>query len=273
MALQLSLVPGAEGSLPALTAMTVGGGPMNARGSRERRATGSGHAVPPRLRDVRVPGPHHVASRRRRRRHPARRATADPSPAPRSGSSTRRPRAGGRGVGNAQVRGPSLFVGYARDGAHDRQSSRWTGSWPTGTSSRQRRRHHQHPAAARSRSSSAVAATSTSTRSRRRWRASPGSLRCASSRCPDDLLGERAAALVVVVGADLSLDEVREAPGRGRGPEVQVAGVRLRSSRTCPQNRVGQARPSRGDAATQRSRPMRAPGPESGRLTRLAHLT
>ena len=30
MALQLSLVPGAEGSLRAMTAMTVGGGPMNA---------------------------------------------------------------------------------------------------------------------------------------------------------------------------------------------------------------------------------------------------
>ncbi len=115
MALQLSLVEESEGSLSSLLAMTVGGGPMNAQalqqaedhlGTTFLRVFGMseclGHTTP-------LPS-----------EGPDMRLGRDGRPFP--GTEVRVVGANGSAlplgeVGNAQVRGPSLFLGYARDGA------------------------------------------------------------------------------------------------------------------------------------------------------------
>ena len=230
MALQLSVRPDAEGRLAGLTAMTVGGGPMNA-GALGQGREDPRHHDHPRLRHVRVPRPHHDPTRRGRR-DPARRRRP---PVPRHRGARRRRcrtcRSPVGSVGAAQVRGPSLFVGYARDGRPSPPSSPTTGSCRPATSSGSTPTARSRSSAGRSRSSSAAAATSTSTRSRRPWRASRPSSQVCVVPVPDELLGERAAALVVSSDPDLDPGERHGLPGRERGPEVQVAGVRLRRAR------------------------------------------
>lgn len=130
MALQLSLVPGSEGRLSSLRAMTVGGGPMNAVAlERAERALGTrflrvfgmseclGHTSPRPDDDASV------------------RLGRDGRPFP--GTDVRvvgedgRPVAPGR-EGRLQVSGPSLFLGYAREGRPQRPDLTDDGFLPTG---------------------------------------------------------------------------------------------------------------------------------------------
>ncbi|MDT9593270.1 class I adenylate-forming enzyme family protein [Nocardioides zeae] len=114
MALQLSLVPGSTGRLSSLKAMTVGGGPMNADAlERAERALGT--------RFLRVFGMseclgHTTAA-------PSDDATTrlDRDGRPFPGTDVRVVDEAGRSVpigveGRVQVSGPSLFLGYARSG-------------------------------------------------------------------------------------------------------------------------------------------------------------
>ena len=131
MALQLSLVPGSEGALSSLTAMTVGGGPMNAE-ALEHAEQPPGHEASSASSGCRSAW----ATRRRCRPTTADvRLGRDGRPFP--GTEVRvvdtdgRPLPDGE-VGNAQVRGPSLFVGYARDGAPQPPELTADGFFPTG---------------------------------------------------------------------------------------------------------------------------------------------
>ena len=181
MALQLAVRPEAEGRLVGLTAMTVGGGPMNADAlGRAERTLGTTI--------IRVFGMSECLGHTTTRpdEEASTRLGADGRPFP--GTEVRAVDHAGRavevgGVGAAQVRGPSLFVGYARDGrpvprAHRGRVPADRGPGPGRTPTARSR-----SSAARSRSSSAEAATSTSTRWRRPWRASPPCRRCASFPC------------------------------------------------------------------------------------------
>ena len=172
----------------AMTAMTVGGGPMNADalwaapssilGTKFLRVFGMseclGHTTPLPSDDADV------------------RLGRDGRPFP--GTEIRVVDPEGRAlpageVGNAQVRGPSLFVGYARGGARSRPSSPRTASCPPGTTPASTRTAPSTSWAARSRSSSAAGATSTSTRWRQQWPPFRESPRCASCRCPTTCWG------------------------------------------------------------------------------------
>jgi acyl-CoA synthetase (AMP-forming)/AMP-acid ligase II len=134
MALQLSIAPGAAGTLRSLVAMTVGGGPMNA-GALERAEAILGTKF------VRVYGMSECLGH----------TTSLPSdpPAVRLGSDGRpfpgtefrvvdesgRPLPTGE-TGLAQVRGPSLFVGYARNGVAQPPALTDDGFLPTGDRAR-----------------------------------------------------------------------------------------------------------------------------------------
>ncbi|SUA45038.1 Short-chain-fatty-acid--CoA ligase [Nocardia africana] len=181
MALQLSLVDDAPG-VPVLRAITVGGGPMNesAMAAAENRLGTTflrvfgmseclGHTTP------RPDDP------------PAIRLGRDGRPF--EGTVVRAVDGAGNilgpgEVGDAQVKGPSLFVGYARDGVPVPPELTPTGSCPPAIWSRWPVTVRSGCSGDRSRSSSAAAATSISTRWRRRSRVCPRSSRCVSSRCP-----------------------------------------------------------------------------------------
>ncbi len=114
MALQLSIRPSAEGKLSGVIAMTVGGGPMNA-GALGRAEETLGTRI------IRVFGMSeclgHTTTRPEDDAHT--RLGTDGRPFP--GTEVRAVDDDGRplpvgSVGAAQVRGPSLFVGYARNG-------------------------------------------------------------------------------------------------------------------------------------------------------------
>ena len=114
MALQLSIRPSAEGKLSGVIAMTVGGGPMNA-GALGRAEETLGTRI------IRVFGMSeclgHTTTRPEEDAHT--RLGTDGRPFP--GTEVRAVDGDGRplpvgSVGAAQVRGPSLFVGYARNG-------------------------------------------------------------------------------------------------------------------------------------------------------------
>ncbi len=183
MALQLSVRPTAQGRLSGLKAMTVGGGPMDAG------ALGRAEQVLD-TKLIRVFGMSECLGHTTTRpdEDAETRLACDGRPFP--GTVVRAVGQGGRPlpageVGAAQVRGPSMFVGYARDGrARSRRSSRPTASCRPATWCDSTPRGRSRFWAGRSRSSSAVAATSTSTRSRppspgfRPWR------RSAWCRCP-----------------------------------------------------------------------------------------
>lgn len=236
MALQLSLVAGSENALSSLKAMTVGGGPMNARAleSAERhldtrflRVYGMseclGHTTP-------LPSDP-VAIRLGRDGRPfpgteVRVVDAEGNPVP-DGE-----------VGNAQVRGPSLFVGYARDGAPQPPEVTADGFLPTGdlatinadgTINIRGREKQIIIRGGRNIDINEVEASVA---------AIPGIAQVCVVPVPDDLLGERAAALVVFAGAELGLDEVRDRlraadVPKFKWPEFVYAVPAL------PQNRVG----------------------------------
>jgi acyl-CoA synthetase (AMP-forming)/AMP-acid ligase II len=243
MALQLSLVAGSDGALSSLTAMTVGGGPMNARalenaerhlGTRFLRVFGMseclGHTTP-------LPSdPADIRLGRDGRPFPGtevRVVDTDGLPVP-DGE-----------VGNAQVRGPSLFVGYARNGAPRPPDLTADGFLPTGdlatinddgTINIRGREKQIIIRGGRNIDINEVEASVA---------AIPGVAQVCVVPVPDDLLGERAAALVVFAGAQLGLDEVREQlraadVPKFKWPEFVYAVPAL------PQNRVGKL--NRSDA-------------------------
>jgi len=236
MALQLSLVAGSEGALSSLKAMTVGGGPMNERAlenaerhldTRFLRVFGMseclGHTTP-------LPAdPSAIRLGRDGRPFPGtdvRVVDADGNPVP-DGE-----------VGNAQVRGPSLFVGYARNGAPRPPEVTADGFLPTGdlatlnddgTINIRGREKQIIIRGGRNIDINEVEASVA---------AIPGIAQVCVVPVPDDLLGERAAALVVFAGTELGLDEVREQlraadVPKFKWPEFVYAVPAL------PQNRVG----------------------------------
>jgi acyl-CoA synthetase (AMP-forming)/AMP-acid ligase II len=253
MALQLSLVAGSDGSLSSLTAMTVGGGPMNARalqnaerhlGTRFLRVFGMsecmGHTTP-------LPSdPADIRLGRDGRPFPGtevRVVDTDGRPVP-DGE-----------VGNAQVRGPSLFVGYARNGAPRPPDLTADGFLPTGdlatinddgTINIRGREKQIIIRGGRNIDINEVEASVA---------AIPGVAQVCVVPVPDDLLGERAAALVVFAGAELGLDEVREElraadVPKFKWPEFVYAVPAL------PQNRVGKL--NRSDAVALAAQLVRA---------------
>ena len=236
MALQLSLVAGSEGALSSLKAMTVGGGPMNASaletaerhlGTRFLRVFGMseclGHTTP-------LPSdPVDLRLGCDGRPFPGTRIRvvgADGGPLP-AGE-----------VGQAQVRGPSLFVGYARNGAARPAEVTADGFLPTGdlavlngdgTITIRGREKQIIIRGGRNIDINEVEASVA---------AIPGIAQVCVVPVPDDLLGERAAALVVFSGAVLGLEEVREHL-RGAGVSKFKWPEFVYAVRALPQNRVG----------------------------------
>lgn len=236
MALQLSLVPESRGRLSSLRAMTVGGGPMNSNalkeaeehlGTRFLRVFGMseclGHTTPLPSEDAHV------------------RLGRDGRPFP--GTELRVVGADGRTlpkgeVGNAQVRGPSLFVGYARNGAPRPPEVTSDGFFPTGDRARVNddgtinilgREKQIIIRGGRNIDINEMEAA---------LAAIPGVAQVCVVPVPDPLLGERAAALMVFSGEALDLDAVRryleqaDVP-KFKWPEYVYAVPDL------PQNRIG----------------------------------
>lgn len=236
MALQLSRVPGSEGALRSLRAMTVGGGPMNEAALR-RAETHLG------ARFLRVFGMSECLGHTTPRpdEPPEVRLGRDGRPFP--GTEVRVVDDSGRSVapgvpGRAQVRGPSLFTGYARNGEAQPPELTPEGFLVTGDLARINddqtltilgREKQLIIRGGRNIDINEVEAAIA---------AVPGVVQVCVVPVPDELLGERAAALVVSAGEPLTLDEVRrqlEASGfpRFKWPEFVLEVPDL------PQNRVG----------------------------------
>lgn len=236
MALQLSLVAGSENALSSLKAMTVGGGPMNARAlenaerhldTRFLRVFGMseclGHTTPLPSDPVDV------------------RLGRDGRPFPgtevRVVDSDGRPVPDGE-VGNAQVRGPSLFVGYARDGAPRPPEVTADGFFPTGDRATI---NDDGTINIRGREKQIIIRGGRNI-DINEVEASVAAIQGVAQVCvvpvPDDLLGERAAALVVFAGAELGLDEVREQLREADVPKFKWPEF-VYAVPALPQNRVG----------------------------------
>ncbi|MDV7354370.1 AMP-binding protein [Rhodococcus oxybenzonivorans] len=248
MALQLAVAPDATGALTSLKAMTVGGGPMDAGAlGRAERTLGTtflrvfgmseclGHTTP-------LPSD-----------EPAVRLGRDGRPFPgtvvRAVDNSGAPLPAGR-VGDAQVKGPSLFVGYARAGIPALPELTADGFLPTGDlvevaedgSIRVMGRQKQ------------IIIRGGRNIDINEVEAAVARIPTVSQVCvvpvPDELLGERAAALVVSMGAPITLAEVTaHLDGIGfpkfKWPEFVFAIDDL------PQNRVGKlSRPDAVDLAT-----------------------
>lgn len=236
MALQLSLVAGSEGALSSMRAMTVGGGPMNERslesaerhlGTRFLRVFGMseclGHTTPLPSEPAEV------------------RLGRDGRPFP--GTEIRVVDADGVAVtdgeiGNAQVRGPSLFVGYARDGAPVPPAVTEDGFFPTGDRARVNpdgtinilgRDKQVIIRGGRNIDINEVEAA---------LAAIPGVAQVCVVPVPDDLLGERAAALVVYSGPTLDLAGVRQSLAAADFPKFKWPEF-VYAVPDLPQNRVG----------------------------------
>ncbi|WP_168704848.1 class I adenylate-forming enzyme family protein [Gordonia paraffinivorans] len=249
MALQLSIADGAEKKLPSLRAMTVGGGPMNARALGEAEETlGTtflrvfgmseclGHTSPA-LTDP-----------------PELRLGRDGKPFP--GTVVRAVDAAGAPlppgeIGDAQVRGPSLFVGYARGGVPQPPELTEDGFLPTGdlvevgedgfiqVMGRQKQiiiRGGRNIDI--NEVESAIAGL-------------PGVVQVCVVPVPDDLLGERAAALVVAGDAEVTLESITSQLDQAGFPKFKWPEY-VFSVEDLPQNRVGKL--SRPDAISLASR-------------------
>jgi len=243
MALQLSGRPSAPGRLSRLTAMTVGGGPMDAGAlGRAEEILGT--------KFLRVFGMSECLGHTTTRpdEDAATRLACDGRPFP--GTEVRAVGEGGRvlpvgEVGAAQVRGPSLFVGYARDGRPQPPELTPDGFLPTGDLVRLNddgtltilgREKQIIIRGGRNIDIFEVEAAVARV---------PGVVQVCVVPVPDELLGERVAALVVTNGSSLTLADVTahlEAAGfpKAKWPE-HVFGVD-----DLPQNRVGKL--SRSDA-------------------------
>lgn len=236
MALQLALADGSAGALHEMTAMTVGGGPMDAAalgaaeqhlGTRFLRVFGMseclGHTTsrPTDAADVRL--------------------GTDGRPFP--GTVVRVVDEAGAVVpdgvvGRAQVTGPSLFLGYAREGAPVPPDTTVDGFFTTGDLARTNgdgsisimgREKQIIIRGGRNIDIHQVEAAVAST---------PGVVQVCVVPVPDELLGERAAALVVTRDPALDLESLKR--------HLELAGVPkhhwpelLFAVKDLPQNRVG----------------------------------
>ncbi|MFI5717381.1 class I adenylate-forming enzyme family protein [Nocardia sp. NPDC051750] len=243
MALQLSVTDNSAGRLAGLRAMTVGGGPMNQRALAEAetklgttflRVFGMseclGHTTPrlddpPEIRLGRDGRPFSGTVVR------AVGESATPLPA--------------GAIGDAQVKGPSLFVGYARGGVPVPPDLTADGFLPTGDlvevaadgSIRVMGRQKQIIIRGGrnidiNEMESAIAAL-------------PGIVQVCVVPVPDELLGERAAALVVADGAQPTLATITDQLAAADFPKFKWPEY-LFSVADLPQNRVGKL--SRPDA-------------------------
>lgn len=236
MALQLSLVPGSEGALSSLKAMTVGGGPMNLSALKQAeehlgttflRVFGMseclGHTTP-------LPSD-----------PPDVRLGCDGRPFP--GTVVRVVDETGVEVptgetGHAQVRGPSMFTGYARNGEPQPPDLTADGFLATGDLARVNadgtltilgRQKQVIIRGGRNIDINEVEAA---------LAAIPGVAQVCVVPVPDDLMGERVAALVVSIGAALTIDEVREHLESLDFPKFKWPEY-VFSVHDLPQNRVG----------------------------------
>jgi acyl-CoA synthetase (AMP-forming)/AMP-acid ligase II len=244
MALQFAMVNGAEGGLSSLTALTVGGGPMDAGalrraeellGTKFLRVFGMseclGHTTP-------LPSdPAEVRLGRDGRPFPG----IDVRIVDEAGE-----RVPVGAVGRAQVKGPSLFTGYARDGAPVPPELTVEGYFFTGDLARLNedgtinivgREKQIIIRGGRNIDINEVEAAVASV---------PDVVQVCVVPVPDELLGERAAALVVTSNPALDLNAVKahlEAAGvpKHQWPEFVFTVADL------PQNRVGKL--ARNEAA------------------------
>jgi acyl-CoA synthetase (AMP-forming)/AMP-acid ligase II len=243
MALQLAAVPSETAALTAMTAITVGGGPMNAAAlERAEKALGTrilrvfgmseclGHTT------SRPQDPVEIRLGRDGRPFPGTQVRVvgdDGAPMPPDRE------------GHAQVRGPSLFVGYARDGAVPPPDLTPDGFLVTGdlaaigTDGTVRILGREKQVIIRGGRNIDI----------NEVEAALATMPVVSQVCvvpvPDDVLGERAAALLVTTGVEVTLSDVTAhlaAAGfaKPKWPEFVHVVAQL------PQNRVGKL--SRPDA-------------------------
>jgi acyl-CoA synthetase (AMP-forming)/AMP-acid ligase II len=252
MALQLSVRPEAEGKLAGLTAMTVGGGPMDA-GALRRAEQVLGTKF------IRVFGMSECLGHTTTRpdEDAETRLGRDGRPFP--GTEVRAigddggPLPVGE-VGAAQVRGPSLFVGYARDGRPQPRDLTPDGFLPTGDLVR---RNDDGTITVLGREKQIIIRGGRNIDINEVESALAG-IPAIAQVCvvpvPDEMLGERVAALVVTTGADLSLEDVTAHLDEDGFPKAKWPEFVFRVP-DLPQNRVGKlSRPEAVDLATRLSR-------------------
>jgi acyl-CoA synthetase (AMP-forming)/AMP-acid ligase II len=243
MALQLSVRPSGAGKLTGLKAMTVGGGPMNA-GALGRAEQTLGTTI------IRVFGMSECLGHTTTRpdEDAETRLGADGRPFPgtevRAVGEDGRPLPAGE-VGAAQVRGPSLFVGYARDGRPQPPGLTDDGFLPTGDLVRL---NPDGTITILGREKQIIIRGGRNI-DINEVESALARISAIAQVCvvpvPDEMLGERVAALVVSNGPDLTLETVTgelDAAGfpKAKWPEFVFAVPDL------PQNRVGKL--SRQDA-------------------------
>lgn len=260
MALQLTVVDGSEGSLTSLRALTIGGGPMNERalgeaerslGTRFLRVFGMseclGHTTPA------LDDPSSIRLGRDGRPFPGTIVRAvDPAGAPLPYGE----------VGEAQVKGPSLFVGYARHGNPVPPELTQDGFLPTGdlvevaSEGSIRVMGRQKQIIIRggrnidiNEVESAIAALNSV-------------VQVCVVPVPDDLLGERAAALVVTAGQQFDLQTITSQLADTGFPKFKWPEY-VFTVEDLPQNRVGKL--SRPDAVALATRLARQTDPSSAR--------
>lgn len=236
MALQLTLVPDSGGALSAMRAMTVGGGPMNRRaledaerhlGTTLLRVFGMseclGHTTP-------LPGdPADVRLDRDGRPFPGTesRVVDEVGEVLPAGE-----------IGSLQVRGPSLFLGYAREGRPVAPDVNAEGFLSTGDRALI---HDDGSLSIRGREKDMIIRGGRNidiNEVEAALAAIPGIHQVCVVPVPDDVLGERAAALVVTTGEPLGLDEIRAHLEAADFPKFKWPEY-VRSVSTLPQSRVG----------------------------------
>jgi acyl-CoA synthetase (AMP-forming)/AMP-acid ligase II len=255
MALQLALVPDAEGSLRAMTAMTVGGGPMNADAlGRAERVLGT--------KFLRVFGMSECLGHTTSLPSDDEETRLGRDGRPFPGTDIRVVDEQGTvlepgEVGNTQVRGPSLFVGYARGGRPQPPDLTPDGFLATGDRSRANddgtinilgREKEIIIRGGRNIDINEVEAAVA---------ALPGVAQVCVVPVPDDLLGERAAALVVTTTA-VTIDEVREGLAAAGFPKFKWPEM-VFDVDDLPQNRVGKLDRLEAGSVAQRRAAQQAP--------------
>ena len=236
MALQLTLVDGADGALSAMKAMTVGGGPMNQnslRGAEVKLGTTLlrvfgmseclGHTTP-------LPSD-----------EPEVRLGRDGRPFP--GTVVRVVDDQGAElepgeIGSLQVKGPSLFLGYARGGLPVAPDVNAEGFLSTGDRALI---HDDGSLSIRGREKDLIIRGGRNidiNEVEAALAAVPGIHQVCVVPVPDPVLGERAAALVVSEGEPPELDEIRRHLEAADFPKFKWPEF-VRSVSSLPQSRVG----------------------------------
>ena len=243
--------PGAEGTLSALTAMTVGGGPMNA-GALGRAEQTLGHHDPPGLRDVRVPRAHH---HRDPATTPRTRLGRDGRPFP--GTEVRAVDDDGRaaaGRGGGRRAGPRAEPVRRLRPRRPATPPELTadGFLPTGDLVRVDRRRHDHRSWGGEKQ---IIIRGGRNIDINEVEAAVARIPSVAQVCvvpvPDELLGERAAALVVAVGPGLTLEDVTRLPGRERRSRSPSGRSSCSSCPTCRRTGWASCRgPTRSSLAT-----------------------